>query len=61
MAGQAMQFAPGQEPGEAGAAGISGQAAAALQYYSHDAMQVRSFSGMKRAICLSGLELGSSR
>ena len=35
-----MQFAQGQDQSDAGTAGISGQAAAALQYYSHDAMQV---------------------
>ncbi len=43
-----MQYAPGQEPSEAGTASMSGQTAAALQYYSHDAMQVRFSPGLEQ-------------
>ncbi len=46
--GQAGQFGQGQEQSEAGAAAMAGQAAAALQYYSHDGLQVDFRSGPER-------------
>ena len=46
--GQAGQFGQGQDQSEAGAAAMAGQAAAALQYYSHDGMQVSACSDPKK-------------